>query len=89
MRCALIHFSRHRFHWVMSRLGPFGVVGRLKPGISQRQAQSQLETLAAQRGAGKPIAAEGNYVRPWPVLISLTDAARQSHASLPICCSGL
>jgi putative ABC transport system permease protein len=61
--------------------GPFGVVGRLKPGISQRQAQAQLETLAAQRGAGKPIPAEDNYVRPWPVLISLTDAARQSHAS--------
>ncbi|HEU4414779.1 MAG TPA: ABC transporter permease [Candidatus Angelobacter sp.] len=61
--------------------GPFGVVGRIKPGVSQRQAQSQLETLAAQRGAGKPIAAEDNYVRPWPVLIPLTDAARQSHAS--------
>jgi len=68
---------------------PFGVVGRLKPGISQQQAQAQLETLAAQRGAGKPIAAEDNYILPWPVVISLVDAARQSHASVAFLLLGI
>ncbi len=57
---------------------PFAVVGRLKPGVALAQAQAQLDTLAARLGAGKPDASQGdNWSRPWPTLVSATQAARQ------------
>jgi putative ABC transport system permease protein len=56
---------------------PFGVVGRLKPGVTVAQAQAQLDVAGAQRGAGQPDARYGpNWTRPWPVLVPATDAAR-------------
>jgi putative ABC transport system permease protein len=61
---------------------PFGVVGRLKPGVSLSQAEAELEALAVRLGAGKPDASEGDgWTRPWPVLSSATDAARQGERS--------
>ena len=60
---------------------PFVVVGRLKPGVSVARAQAQIDTLAERLGAGKPDAAEGpDWKRPWPVLVSVTLAARQGSA---------
>jgi putative ABC transport system permease protein len=58
---------------------PFGVVARLKRGISIAQAQAQLNTIAANTGAGKPEPTEG-FVRPWPVLVPATVEARHGRA---------
>jgi putative ABC transport system permease protein len=69
---------------------PFAIVGRLKPGISIAQAQAQLDTLALRLSAGKPEAAEGpDWLRPWPVLVPVTDAARQGHAQLSFLLVGI
>jgi len=60
---------------------PFAVVGRLKAGVSAAQAQAQLDALALRMGAGKPDPAEGpDWLRPWPALVPVTDAARQGTA---------
>src|SRR5579859_784882 len=56
---------------------PFAVVARLKPGVSIRQAQAQLDAFAARSGAGKEKLSEGTgFVRPWPVLVPATEEAR-------------
>jgi len=68
---------------------PFSVIGRLKPGVNIMQAQAQLEALAAQRGAGKPIPAEGGLLRPWPALVPVTTAARQSNAQFSFLLLGI
>jgi putative ABC transport system permease protein len=68
---------------------PFAVIGRLKSGVTITQAQAQLETLAAQRGAGKPIPAEGGWLRPWPALVPVTEAARQSNAQFSFLLLGI
>jgi predicted permease len=68
----------------------FGVVGRLKPGVSMAQAQAQLDTLGAIRGAGRPYPAEGtNYKRSWPVLVPVTEAARQSNTQFSFLLLGI
>jgi predicted permease len=60
---------------------PFGVIGRLKHGISILQAQAQLDALAERVGAGKLEPSEGsNFVRPWPVLVPVTEDARHDRA---------
>jgi len=60
---------------------PFAVVGRFKPGISAVQAQAQLDILAERLGAGKPDASEGpDWKRAWPVLVPVTQAARQGNS---------
>jgi putative ABC transport system permease protein len=60
---------------------PFAVIGRLKPGISVVQAQAQLDALADRVGAGKLDPEEGsNFVRPWPVLVPVTEDARHDGA---------
>lgn len=60
---------------------PFGVVGRLKSGVSIAQAQSQLEALAAHLGAGELAPAEGpDWRRPWPTLIPAAVAATRGGA---------
>jgi predicted permease len=60
---------------------PFGVIGRLKHGISILQAQAQLDALAERVGAGKLEPSEGsNFVRPWPVLVLVTEDARHDRA---------
>lgn len=63
---------------------PFGVVGRLKPGVNIVQAQLQLDALSTNLGAGNPVPDEGDFHRLWPTLVSATQAARQpnSHLSL-------
>jgi predicted permease len=56
---------------------PFAVVGRLKQGVSIAQAQAQLNTMAANLGAGKPEPTDGpDFVLPWPVLVPATVEAR-------------
>ncbi len=56
---------------------PFGVVGRLKPGVSLPQAQAQIDVVGAQIGAGQPDPRHGpNWTRPWPILVPAMDAAR-------------
>jgi putative ABC transport system permease protein len=56
---------------------PFGVVGRLKPGISLSQAQAQLDVVAAQTGAGQPDSLHlPNWNRPWPIVVPAVEAAR-------------
>jgi predicted permease len=56
---------------------PFGVVGRLKPGVSVAQAQAQFNILGDRLGAGKPEPGEdADFTRPWPVLASATEVAR-------------
>lgn len=60
---------------------PFAVAGRLKTGISAVQAQAQMDILAEQLGAGKPDASEGpDWKRAWPVLVPVTQAARQGNS---------
>lgn len=60
---------------------PFAVVGRLRPGISLMQAQAQLDALAERSGAGKLDPSEAsNFVRPWPVLVPVTEDARHDRA---------
>jgi putative ABC transport system permease protein len=39
---------------VLSRVGGNTIVGRLKPGVSIRQAQAEVDTLSAQLAAGDP-----------------------------------
>ncbi|MGH9738672.1 MAG: ADOP family duplicated permease [Candidatus Acidiferrales bacterium] len=61
---------------------PFAVVARLKRGVSISQAQAQLNTIAANMGAGKPEPADGSgFVRPWPVLVPATAEARHGRAN--------
>ena len=60
---------------------PFAAVARLKPGVSAAQAQAQLNALAEQLGAGKLDPSEGSdWKRAWPVLVPVTQAARQANA---------
>jgi putative ABC transport system permease protein len=60
---------------------PFAVVGRLKNGVSAVQAQAQLDIVAERLGAGKPDASEGSdWKRTWPVLVPVTQAARQGNS---------
>src|SRR6267143_5329908 len=60
---------------------PFAVVARLKPGVSITEAQAQLDTVAAGLGSGKTDPTEGRgFVRPWPVLVSVTEEARHDRA---------
>jgi putative ABC transport system permease protein len=55
-----------------------GVVGRLKKGVSASQAQAELEILALQLGAGKPVAGDApDFKRPWPSLVRAETAATQ------------
>jgi predicted permease len=69
---------------------PFAVVGRLNPGVSVAQAQAQLDTLATRMGAGKPEASEGpDWQRPWPVLVPVTQAARQGNAQFSFLLLGI
>jgi len=69
---------------------PFAVVGRLKPGVSEAQAQAQMDTLAERLGAGKPDPAEGrDWKRPWPVLVPVTRAARQTNAHFSLLLLGI
>jgi putative ABC transport system permease protein len=69
---------------------PFAIVGRLKVGVSIGQAQAQLDTLGSRLGAGKPDAKEGpNWKRPWPVLVPVTEAARQSNAQFSFLLLGI
>src|SRR5258708_29812842 len=69
---------------------PFIVVGRLKPGVSMAQAQDQLDVLATRIGAGKPDAFEGpDWIRPWPVLVPATQAARQDNAQFSLLLLGI
>jgi len=57
----------------------FGVVGRLKPGVSLEQARAEMEAVSAALGAGQISAAEGkDWRRPWATLLPATDAARQN-----------
>ncbi|HEX3586012.1 MAG TPA: ABC transporter permease [Candidatus Angelobacter sp.] len=59
---------------------PFAIVARLKPGVSATQAQAQLDALAEQLGAGKLDPSEGpDWKRAWPVLVPVTQAARQAN----------
>jgi len=69
----------------------FGVIGRLKPGVSLAQAQSQLDVLAAGLGAGKPVPSEGDpeFRREWPVLVSATAAARRDYSRLSLLLLGV
>ncbi len=68
----------------------FAVVGRLKPGVSLTQAQAQLDTLAERIGAGKPDPAEGpDWKRPWPVLVPVTQAARQTNTQFSLLLLGI
>ncbi|MGH9718564.1 MAG: ADOP family duplicated permease [Candidatus Acidiferrales bacterium] len=61
---------------------PFAVVARLKRGVSISQAQAQLNTIAANMGAGKPEPTDGSgFVRPWPVLVPATAEARHGRAN--------
>jgi len=47
---------------------PFGIIGRLKPGVTMAQAQAQLNILGDRFGAGKPEPGEdADFARPWPV----------------------
>jgi putative ABC transport system permease protein len=56
---------------------PFGVVGRLNPGVSLSQAQAQLDVVAAQAGAGQPDSLHrANWKRPWPIVVPAVAAAR-------------
>lgn len=69
---------------------PFAVVGRLRPGASVTQAQAQLDALGVRLGAGKPDASEGpDWQRPWPVLVSVTQAARQGHSQFSLLLLGV
>ena len=69
---------------------PFAVVGRLKPGVSEAQAQAQLDALAERIGAGKPDPSEGlDWKRPWPVLVPVTQAARQANKQLSLLLLGI
>lgn len=69
----------------------FAVIGRLKPGVSMAQAQSQLDVLGARLGAGKPVPSEGDpdFRRPWPVLVSATAAARRDYSRLSLLLLGV
>jgi predicted permease len=69
---------------------PFAIVGRLRSGVSAAQAQAQLDTLAERLGAGKPDPVEGpDWKRPWPVLVPLTEAARQANAQVSFLLLGI
>ncbi len=68
---------------------PFGVVGRLKPGVTLAQAQAQLDALATTMGAGKPVPEEGDFRRPWPTLVNATQAARQPNSRLSLLLVGV
>jgi putative ABC transport system permease protein len=53
----------------------FGVVGRLRSGVTREQAQARLDTIAAQLGAGEPMSAEAaggeGMEEPWPRLLPI------------------
>jgi putative ABC transport system permease protein len=69
---------------------PFAVVARLKPGVSIRQAQAQLDAVAAGLGAGKEESGEeAGFLRPWPVLVSATGEARHDRARYALLVSGI
>lgn len=56
---------------------PFGVIARLKHGVSITQAQAQLDTIAANMGAGRPDARDGfGFLRRWPVIVPASAEAR-------------
>ncbi len=68
---------------------PFAVIGRLNPNIAMPQAQAQMNILAERNGAGKPDAHEGpDWKRPWPVLVPVTDAARQQQRAILVPSAG-
>ncbi|HEV7552213.1 MAG TPA: ABC transporter permease [Candidatus Angelobacter sp.] len=69
---------------------PFGVVARLKSGITMDQAQVQMDTLAERLGVGKHDASEGpEWTRPWPVLVPATEAARKHNAKFSFLLLGI
>lgn len=68
---------------------PFAVIARLKLGISIAQAQAQLDAIAVSRGAGKEVAGEGGFVRPWPVLVPATEQARKDRAQYSLLVMGI
>lgn len=69
---------------------PFAVVGRLKPGISRVKAQSQIDALAERAGAGKLDPEQGSsFIRPWPVLVPVTEDARHDRASYSLLVLGI
>ena len=68
---------------------PFGVVGRLKKGITLGQAQAELDALAATLGAGKLVPGEGDFRRLWPSLVNATQAARQPNSHLSLLLLGM
>jgi len=68
----------------------FSVVARRKPGVSNQQAQAQLDAVALGLGAGKSIHEDGSaFARPWPVLVPATDQARSGRASYSFLVAGI
>jgi len=69
---------------------PFAAVGRLRAGLSAVQAQAQMDTLAERLGAGKLDAFEGpDWKRAWPVLVPVTQAARQGNSQISFLLLGI
>ena len=59
----------------------FGIVGRLAPGVTRQQAQTELETIAQRLGAGRPPTyfEFGEPIpEPWPRVVSLTFSRSRS-----------
>jgi predicted permease len=68
----------------------FGVVGRLKPGVSLQQARERLDSLASVVGAGQLVAAEGrDWRRPWPTIMEATEAARLGRTNFSLLILGI